>query len=72
MLNPYLIYTLHFAKYVEYGWTKTHGYFIQMGGFMLYVLELIHYQVGNRDSHSTYIQTVYIPRINIHTSSNLL
>ena len=36
MLNPHLMYTIHFAKYVEYGWTKTHGYFIQMGGFMLY------------------------------------
>ena len=36
------------------------------------MLELIHHQVGNRDSDSTYIQTVYIPRINVHTSSNLL
>ena len=23
-------------SYLEYGWTRTHGYFIQMGGFMLY------------------------------------
>ena len=36
MLNPHLTYTLYFAKYLEYGWMKTHGYFIQMGGFMLY------------------------------------
>ena len=28
--------------------------------------------MGNCDSDSTYIQTVYIPRINVHMSSNLL
>ena len=31
------IYTRFIAiVFLEHGWTKTHGYFIQMGGFMLY------------------------------------
>ena len=56
MLNPHLMYTLYFVKYVEYGWTKTHGHFIQMGGFMLYDGDKVVGVLGPRQLEDLYTE----------------